>query len=89
MTTVKVLWWNVEIAALLDGFSRKIFALKVFKRRAKTADLAAMIEAAIQKSGTSPRFIVTDHGSQFRREFQGAVTKLGATYIRCQVHSGS
>ncbi len=87
ITTVKLLWWNVEIAALLDGFSRKLVALKAFKGRVKTADLPAMIEAAIQESGATPRFIVTDHGSQFRREFRNAVSKMGVTHVRCQVHT--
>ncbi len=89
ITTVKLLWWNIEIAALLDGFTRKIVALKAFKGRVKTADLTAMIDAAVRESGGrgAPRFIVTDHGSQFRREFRSAVSKMGVTHVRCQVHT--
>ncbi|MEL6797940.1 MAG: DDE-type integrase/transposase/recombinase [Planctomycetota bacterium] len=87
MTDLRVLWKRFEIAAIVDGFSRKIVALWVFDRRPMTSDLAELVEQAADKSEVSPRFLVTDHGSQFRGRFRSRVQGLGLTHVRCQVRT--
>ncbi|MEQ8769716.1 MAG: DDE-type integrase/transposase/recombinase [Phycisphaerales bacterium] len=88
MTTVRSAWRKVEVAAIVDGYSRRIVALKVFGRRARTDDLADLVSNSVkQSSGGAPRFLVTDHGSQFRGRFRRAVSRLGMTHTPCQVHT--
>ena len=87
ITTLRILWKPVEIAGLVDGFTRKIIGLKAFARRPTTEDLVSLIEDAIDGAAARPRFLVTDHGSQFRRRFRATVEELGITHVRCQVHT--
>ncbi|MCB9848509.1 MAG: DDE-type integrase/transposase/recombinase [Phycisphaeraceae bacterium] len=87
LTEIRVLWKKVEIAAIIDGFSRKIVALKAFPKRPTSTDLAGLVVASIDSNGAAPRFLITDHGSQFRSRFRRSVEALGVTHIRCQVHT--
>lgn len=87
MTDLRVLWKRFEIAAIVDGFSRRGVAMHVFGHRPTTSDLAEMVEQAAEQSETSPRFLVTDHGSQFRARFRSRVQGLSLTHVRCQVRT--
>ncbi len=87
MTEIQILWKKVEVAAIVDGFSRKIVAMKAFGRRPTSDDLSALIGASIESGGAEPRFLITDHGSQFRSRFHGSIGTLGVTHIRCQVRT--
>jgi hypothetical protein len=48
---------------LLDGCSRKLLTLRVFKAAPGTKDMLALVKTAIAEYG-SPRFLVTDRGPQ-------------------------
>ncbi|MEM1186777.1 MAG: DDE-type integrase/transposase/recombinase, partial [Planctomycetota bacterium] len=87
LTTLRILWKQVEIAAIVDGFTRKIVALRAFGRRPTTDDLAKLAEDAGNNAAAQPRYLVTDHGSQFRQRFRAAVGELGVTHVRCQVRT--
>ena len=87
MTEIRVLWKKIEIAAIVDGFTRKVITMKSFGRRPKSDDLSKLIEASIESGGAAPRFLVTDHGSQFRAHFHQSIESLGVTHIRCQVRT--
>ncbi len=87
ITSLRVLWKRFEIAAVIDGFTRKIVALRVFGKRPGSNDLASLVDSAAVDAGTQPRFLVTDHGSQFRRRFRSRVEVGGSVHIRCQVHT--
>ena len=87
MTEVRVLWKKIEVAAIVDGFSRKIIAMKAFGRRPTSDDLSKLVESSIESGGASPRFLVTDHGSQFRSELRASIESLGITLVRCQVRT--
>ncbi len=88
MTTILTAWRKVEVAAIVDGYSRRIVALKAFGRRPQTDDLAGLLEDAANASGGGgPRFLVTDHGSQFRGRFGSCMSKLGVTHVRGQVYT--
>ena len=87
LTDLRVLWRRFEVAAVVDGFSRRIVAIRVFVRRPTTDDLAELVEHSTKDAKAIPRFLVTDHGSQFRARFRHRVQLLGPTHIRCQVRT--
>lgn len=65
LTTFRVLWLRCEVAAIIDGFSRKIVGMRVFRRAQCTDDLVRLIDDAV-RDNTGPRFLVTNHGGQFQ-----------------------
>ncbi|MEO1584243.1 MAG: DDE-type integrase/transposase/recombinase [Planctomycetota bacterium] len=87
MTDLQVVWKRFEIAAIVDGFSRRIVALHVFGHRPTSSDLAKLVEQSAEESGVASQFLVTDHGSQFRDQFRRRVQGLGLTHVRCQVRT--
>ncbi|MEM1186174.1 MAG: DDE-type integrase/transposase/recombinase [Planctomycetota bacterium] len=87
ITTLRILWKQIEIAAIVDGFTRKLITLKAFGHRPSTDDLAKLVEDATDETAQRPRYVVTDHGSQFRQRFRAAVEELGVTHVRCQVRT--
>jgi len=87
ITTYRMLWMKIEIAAIVDGFTRKIIALQAFSRRPTSRDLFVVVNNAVSAQTTTPGYIVTDHGSQFRRRFRRELGSLGITHVRCRVHT--
>ena len=61
--------------------------MRIFGKRPTTSDLAELVEQASEESEGTPRFLVTDHGSQFRARFRIRVQRLGLTHVRCQVRT--
>jgi transposase InsO family protein len=47
--------------------------------------MTALIRQAADNHGR-PRFIVTDHGTQFRKRFDAAMKAAGITHVRGRVH---
>ena len=86
LTVIRILWFQFHVAALLDGYSRKLPALRLFKSTPKARDMLALVKSAIALHG-QPRFLVTDHGSQFRKRFTTAIEALGITHVRGKVRS--
>jgi len=74
------------VAALLDGYSRKLLALRVYCDAPTTANMLALVRAAIREFG-APRFLVTDHGTQFRSRFRQAVKRKGVAHVQGRVRS--
>ena len=62
ITQIHVLWFTFFIAAILDGFSRKILALKVYGKVPCARNMAALVRGAAVRHGR-PEFITTDNGS--------------------------
>ncbi|MFH1022536.1 MAG: integrase core domain-containing protein [Planctomycetota bacterium] len=60
------------IAAVLDGYSRKLLALRVFPDAPRTAHVLHLLRNVITNDG-APRHIITDHGCQFKRRFRDAI----------------
>ncbi|MGD0089677.1 MAG: DDE-type integrase/transposase/recombinase [Planctomycetota bacterium] len=86
LTVIRILWFHFHVAALLDGYSRKLLALRVFKRTPKAHDMLALAKTAVTSYGL-PRFIVTDHGCQFHKRFTTAIKALGSAHVRGKVRS--
>ena len=82
MTELRVRWMKVEVAAVLDGFTRKIVALKAFGGGPSSLGLAKLVNQAISGGGACPRFLITDHGSQVWETFRAAIEELGITHVR-------
>ncbi len=87
ITEIRVLWKRFEIAAVLDGYSRKLLAIRAFARRPNTHDMNLLIKEAVWQSEAYPKFLISDHGSQFRRRFKEACDKQGIKHVRGQVRA--
>lgn len=87
ITEMRVLWKKFEIAAVLDGCTHKLLALKVFARRPTTRDMMLLIKEATRREGRSARILISDRGSQFRRRFTEACASEGITHVRSQVRT--
>ena len=81
MMQLRILWLRVTIAALMDGFSRKLLRLRVFIEMPTTTDMLRLFRSAIKSFG-QPRFIITDHGSQFQSRFADKLEQSGITVVK-------
>ena len=81
MTVFRVLWMRFEVAAIIDGFSRKIMGLKVFHGSPTTTELVELIDTSAERSA-APTYVVTDRGGQFRRVFRHELRARGIQHAR-------
>ena len=86
LTILHLLWRQYTIAALIDGFSRKLLALKVYAGAANSRDMINLVRAAV-RAFEQPRFLITDHGCQFRKQFKQGVKP--SSVVKGQVHCPS
>ncbi|MEQ9207267.1 MAG: integrase core domain-containing protein [Phycisphaerales bacterium] len=81
ITSMRVLWLKIEVAAIIDGCSRKIVGIRSYAERPSTNDLIRLIDDSIGTKSI-PRFIITDRGSQFQRKFHSALIRRSITHAR-------
>ena len=74
-----------EIAAVLDGNSRKLLTIRVFARRPNTNDMNHLIKEVVHRSEATPKFLISDHGSKFRRRFKEACERQGIKHVKGKV----
>jgi putative transposase len=86
LLSLRVLWFRFTLAAILDGFSRKILAAKVYRKTPRSRYLAALVRTTAQKYGT-PQFLITDHGCQFRKQFHAAMNNLHIRHVKGPVRA--
>jgi putative transposase len=86
MISLHVLWLRFTAADILDGFSRRILRFKLYAKMPRQRDLARLVQGTIRESG-KPRFLITDHGTQFRRGFQSAMGKLDIGHVKGRVRA--
>src|SRR5690606_9251266 len=89
MTRLRALWFRFFVAAILDGFARRLLTLRAYARRPRAAPLAALRRRTAEVHGPNfrgPRFMITDHGSQFRKRFIAVMKELGVHHVRGRVH---
>ena len=55
-------WW---VLAVVDHFSRRALALRLFKRQPGAGQVCAVLGQVSREVGKAPRYTVTDKGSQF------------------------
>ena len=85
ITEMRVLWKKFEIAAVMDGYSRKLLAIRAFARRPTTRDMNLLIKETIRREGYAARFLISDRGSQFRRRFTEACQAEGIEHVKSKV----
>jgi transposase InsO family protein len=81
MMTVDFFFVRYYVAAVLDGFSRKLLGLRVFRDAPTSMDAWRLVRSCIAEFG-APRFLVTDHGCQFRAWFRRLVEKRGVALVK-------
>lgn len=87
ITEIRVLWKKFENAAVLDGYSRKLLAIKALARRPTTNDMNLLINEAIRRERQAARFLISDRGSQYRRRFTEACANEGIKHVKSKVRS--
>ena len=73
---------RLEVAAIIDGFSRKIMSLKVFQGSPTTPELVDLIDEAVEEAHDTPKYIVSDRGSQFQGAFRHALRARSIQHAR-------
>ena len=86
LTVLPVLGARFHVAGVVDGFSRRLLALKAYARTPTSATMSSLVKRTARTVGRMPRFVVTDHGTQFSRRFEGLVSGPGTAVVRCAVH---
>jgi len=56
-------WW---VAVVLDHFSRAVVGFAVFFRPPTSAEVQRSLGLAIRRAGRRPKYVISDHGRQFR-----------------------
>jgi putative transposase len=56
-------WW---LACILDQYSRCVVGFAVFKKQPTAAQVRDFLKRAVHKSGSKPKHIITDKGTQFK-----------------------
>jgi transposase InsO family protein len=82
----RFLWFRFNVIGVVDGFSRKLLRLKIISGTVKTSDVLKVIQAAINSHG-QPQFIITDHGSQFKKAFMSKLENI--TVVKGKVRQPS
>jgi transposase InsO family protein len=81
LTTIDFFWVPFYVAGVLDGFSRKLLGLRVFRDAPSSMDIWKLVKGCLAEFG-APRFLVTDHGCQFRARFRRLVEKRGIALVK-------
>ena len=86
LVQIRLLWFCFTAAVILDGFSRKILGVRVYRQTPPSRQLAILVRGAVGRHG-SPAFLITDHGAQFRLMFRLAMKKLHIRHVRGRVRA--
>jgi len=86
LLSLQVLWLRFSVAAILDGFSRRLLCLRVYRGTPRARDMAALVRRAAKEFG-KPRFVITDHGTQFRQQFRTAMKKTGIIPVQARIRA--
>lgn len=86
LTEIRVLCFRFFVAAILDGFSRKLLAVKVYAWHPDTRAMVALLRQSVDSFG-APRFLVTDHGPIFRKRFKKAPNGTPTALVKGKVFS--
>ena len=86
LLSLHILWFRFTVDVILDGFSRRLLCLRVYRQTPRARDMAALVRRVARKFG-KPRFVITDHGTQFRRQFRSAMKKLGIIPVQARVRA--
>ena len=82
ITKLQMLWSTLAITVQLDGFMRKIIAIKPFARRPRTDDLVAVVAHAFHTAGMKPRFLITNNGARFKVRLADSIEDLRCEHVK-------
>lgn len=74
------------LTAIVDGFSQRLIAMRVYRTAPATEQITALLPQAIKREG-QPRFLITDQGCRFRKVFVSKLILLGVKLIQGRVGS--
>jgi putative transposase len=60
-------WW---VMAILDHFSRRVVGFAVFGSQPSALEVCDVLDRAVLRVSTSPKYTVTDQGAQFQGEYR-------------------
>jgi transposase InsO family protein len=86
LISLRFLWFRFTAAALLDGFSRRLLQLHLYGRTPCQRDMAVLVRRAAREYGT-PQFLISDHGTQFRKRFHAAMALLNIRHVKGRVRA--
>ena len=86
LLSLQILWFRVHVSAIQDGFSRRLLCLRVHRRTPRARDMVALVRRVVREFG-KPRFVITDHGPQFRRQFRTAMENMGIIPVQARVEN--
>tara|TARA_Y100000589_G_scaffold62765_1_gene53998 strand:+ start:11357 stop:12409 length:1053 start_codon:yes stop_codon:yes gene_type:complete len=81
LTSLKVLWFSYTVAAILDGATRRLLCLHVYRKRPNTQQLLRLVCKTVNHCGT-PKHVITDHGGEFQKQYKDSLNELGIKHIR-------
>ena len=81
LMNLKVLWIHFTVAAILDGATRRLLCLRVYRKRPGSQQLLRQVRKAVTHYGT-PRHLITDHGGEFQKQFKHGLNELGIKHTR-------
>ncbi|MEM1108874.1 MAG: integrase core domain-containing protein [Planctomycetota bacterium] len=84
LATLRVLWFKFTLAALMDGYSRKLLGLRVCRGKASSRYAIQLVNDAVERYGR-PKFLITDNGCQFRTVFRKAMKPLNIRPARGKI----
>jgi putative transposase len=87
ITSIQFLWMHLRIAGIVDGYSRRLLALRLYSKAPTSGDMSRLIRRVARREGRRPRFMITDHGCQFRQVFEESMEQVGITLVRGRVGS--
>jgi len=84
LTTLTFLCFSLSLAAVLDGASRRLLALRLYVGASTSRNLAALVRWAGWRFGY-PETLITDHGCQFRERFHRDMRRMKVRHLRSQL----
>ena len=86
LLSLQILWFRFTVAAILDGFSRRLLCLRVYRRTPRARHIVSLVRRVAKEFG-KPRFIITDHGSQFRQRFRSHMRRMRICPVQAKVRA--
>ena len=84
LMSLRILWFHLTIAAMLDGCTRRLLQLNVYSGAPSSKHMIDLVCRSVKQLG-KPRFLITDHGTQFRKRFGRAIKVMGITAVKGRV----
>ena len=86
LSSLRILWFRFTLAAVLDGFSRRLLQLRVYVGTPRQRDMIRLVRRAAHHYGV-PRFLITDHGTQFRGRLHAALVRMNIRHVKGRVRA--